>query len=113
MDRKSTFLTVAMMTAAFGAVVPAVRLDSKQVGGAQTRRFTMQGQSSDKPEAKIFTGTIWMNGNRFVLRDERKKLWYQLDDQRSAARFEGKQVKVIGTLDPANCEIHVQRIEEG
>jgi len=113
MNRKSTFLTVAMLTVVFGTAVPALRLDSKQIGGSQTQQFTIQGQSSDKTEAKIFSGTIWMNGDRYVLRDERKKLWYQLDDQKSAARFEGKQVKVIGTLDAANSEIHVQRIEVG
>jgi cob(I)alamin adenosyltransferase len=36
-----------------------------------------------------------------------------LDDQKLVAKFEGKQVKVIGTLDAANSQIHVQRIEEG
>lgn len=70
-------------------------------------------QSNDKPEVKTFKGTIWMNGDRFVLRDEREERWYQLDaDQKSIAKFEGKEVKVTGTLDPANSEIHVQRIEE-
>ena len=55
-----------------------------------------------------------MNGDRFVLRDERKKVWYHLDvDRKAVAGFEGKQVKVIGTLDVANSEIHVQHIEEG
>jgi hypothetical protein len=54
-----------------------------------------------------------MSGDRFVLRDEHQKHWYQLDvDQKLVAKFEGKQVKVIGTLDDANSEIRVQRIEE-
>jgi hypothetical protein len=113
MNRKSTFLTIALTTVVFGAVVPSVRLDSIQAGASQTQRLTMQLQSSDKTEAKVFTGTIWMNGDRFVLRDERKKHWYQLDDQKLAARFEGKQVKVIGTQDALNSEIHIQRIEAG
>lgn len=84
------------------------------------QQFAMQDQdqsqlqSDDKTEAKVFTGTIWMNGDRFVLRDERERRWYQLDaDQKLIAKFEGKQVKVIGTLDAANSKIHVQRIEEG
>jgi Protein of unknown function (DUF5818) len=77
-------------------------------------RLAMIGQSSDKTEVKVLTGTIWMKGDRFVLRDERQKHWYQLDaDQKLVAKFEGKQVKVIGTLDAGNSEIHVQRIEEG
>jgi hypothetical protein len=103
-----------MMTVVFGAVIPTVSLDSKEIGGSQTQQFAMQGQSDDKTEVRVFTGTIWMNGDRFVLRDERQKHWYQLDvDQKLVAKFEGKQVKVIGTLDAANTEIRVQRIEEG
>jgi hypothetical protein len=114
MNHTNTFLNVAMMTVVFAAVVPSVGLDSIQAGDAQTQQFAMQGQSGDKTEVKIFTGTIWMSGDRFVLRDEHQKHWYQLDvDQKFVAKFEGKQVKVIGTLDAANSEIRVQRIEEG
>ena len=114
MNRTSAFLNVAMMTVVFGAIVPIVGLDSIDAGGSRTQRFAMIGQSDDKTEVKVFTGTIWLNGDRFVLRDERQKHWYQLDaDQQLVAKFEGKQVKVIGTLDAANREIHVQRIEAG
>jgi hypothetical protein len=113
MKRKNTVLNMAMMTVVFGTVVPAVRSRSAEVGRCEAQRFARQDPSGERTEAKTFTGTIWMNGGRFVLRDERKKLWYQLDDQKLVAKFEGKQVKVIGTLDAANSQIHVQRIEEG
>jgi hypothetical protein len=114
MNHTNAFLNVAMMTFVFAAVVPSVDLDSIEVGDAQTQQFAMQGQSGDRTEIKIFTGTVWMSGDRFVLRDEHQKHWYQLDvDQKLVAKFEGKQVKVIGTLDAANSEIRVQRIEEG
>jgi hypothetical protein len=114
MNHTNAFLNVAIMTVVFAAVVPKVGLDSIAVGNSRTQSIVMQGQSGDKPELKIFTGTIWMSGDRFVLRDEHQKRWYQLDaDQKLVAKFEGKQVKVIGTLDAANSEIRVQRIEEG
>ena len=115
MNRTSAFLNVAMMTVVFGTVVPIVGLDSIDVGVSRTQRLAMIGQSGDKTEVKVLTGTIWMNGDRFVLREERQKRWYKLDDvdQKLVAKFEGKQVKVIGTLDAGNSEIHVQRIEEG
>jgi hypothetical protein len=115
MNRTSAFLNVAMMTVVFGTVVPIVGLDSIDVGVSGTQRLAMIGQSGDKTEVKVLTGTIWMNGDRFVLREERQKRWYKLDDvdQKLVAKFEGKQVKVIGTLDAGNSEIHVQRIEEG
>ena len=112
---RRVFLNVAMMTVVFAiAAVPSVGLDSIEAGDSETQQSAMHGQPGDKTEVKIFTGTIWMSGDRFVLRDEQQKHWYQLDvDQKSVAKFEGKQVKVIGTLDDANSEIRVQRIEEG
>jgi hypothetical protein len=118
MYRTSAFLSAAIMTIVFGTSAPVASLDSQEVAGPRTQQLAMQDQSrfqsEDQTEAKVFTGTIWMNGDRFVLRDERQKHWYQLDvDQKLVAKFEGKQVKVIGTLDPANSKIHVQRIEEG
>ncbi len=117
MHRTSAFLNAAIMTIVFGASAPAASLDSKEIAGSRTQQFAKQDQSrlpsENKTEARVFTGTIWMNGDRFVLRDERQKHWYQLDvDQKLVAKFEGKQVKVIGTLDPTNSEIHVQRVEE-
>jgi hypothetical protein len=114
MNRTSAFLKVAVMTVVFGTVVPIVSSNSIEVGGSRTQRFAMIGQSGDETGAKVLSGTIWKNGDRFVLRDERQKHWYQLDvDQELAAKFEGRHVKVIGTLDPGNSEIRVQRIEEG
>jgi len=36
---------------------------------------------------------------------------YDLDDQERARQYEGKQVQVIGTLDPSSKLIHVQDIK--
>jgi hypothetical protein len=122
MYRTSAVLSTVIITVAFGAAAPVASLDSKSAGSLPTQQFTTQGrsqiqsriQSNDKTEVKTFSGTIWMNGDRFVLRDERERRWYHLDaDQKIIAKFEGKQVKVTGTLDPVNSEIHVQSIEEG
>lgn len=113
MNRTSVVLNVAMMTFIFGTTAPLINADSQDSTSAWTQQSALQAQPGDKAETKVFTGTIWMNGGRFVLRDEHKKHWYQLDvDQKAVAGFEGKQVKVIGTLDAANSEIHVQHIEE-
>ena len=114
MNRTSVVLNVAIMTFVFGTTAPLVPSDSQEDStSARTQQSAIQAQPNEKAEAKVFTGTIWMNGGRFVLRNEHEKRWYQLDvDQKVVAGFEGKQVKVIGTLDAANSEIHVQRIEE-
>jgi Protein of unknown function (DUF5818) len=77
---------------------------------AATPRATMQQQTETR--AKTFTGTVTKNADNFVLSDPRSKTSYMLDDVRKASQFEGKKVKVTGTVDVANNIIHVETIEE-
>ena len=72
-------------------------------------RATMQ---QSQTQAKTFTGTVMKNGENFVLSDPGNKISYMLDDARKASQFEGKKVKVTGTVDVANNIIHVETIEE-
>jgi hypothetical protein len=64
------------------------------------------------PEAEAFMGTILRSGENFVLSDSATKTRYTLDDPRKARPFEGKTVKVTGTLDIASNLIHVQAIQD-
>jgi hypothetical protein len=65
-----------------------------------------------KETTKTFTGTVMKQGDVFVLSDNASKTNYQLDDAKKASKFEGKAVKVTGTLDAQNLTIHVQTITE-
>jgi hypothetical protein len=103
MNRKSVLLIVALLSLAICVNVS---------GHSNQLNVLPQAQQGDNTQIRIFTGTVWMNGGKFVLRDESQKAWYLLDDQRSAARFEGKKVKVQGMLNAANDAIHVLGIEE-
>jgi len=69
-------------------------------------------QTQERPEVKTFTGTILKSGESFVLSDSITKSRYMLDDQNKASRFEGKHVKVTGTIDVASNLIHVETIQE-
>jgi hypothetical protein len=69
------------------------------------------GRQSKPVQIQIFVGTITKVGNQFVFSDDVNKNSYQLDDQETASKFAGKQVKVTGTLDAANNVIRVQSIE--
>jgi len=71
---------------------------------------SMQQQSKEK--TKIFSGTIVKNGDNFILSDSASKIAYVLDDAEKASQFEGKKVKVTGTVDVANNTIHVETIQE-
>lgn len=74
-----------------------------------TSQSTVQEQ---QPELKTFTGRISKSGEKFILEDTTKRVAYQLDDQAMAQRYQGKSVRVTGTLDADNNLIHVRSIEE-
>jgi hypothetical protein len=78
---------------------------AKQLSVAET-------QDQDRDHAvKTFAGKIIKNDDKLVLQVDAISAPYQLDDQQRAAKFEGKKVKVTGTLDMANNLIRVQSIE--
>ena len=117
MYRTGAILNTFIIIVALAATASVASSHSRNPGSSRTQQSISQNQSkiqsNDKAEVQTFSGTIWMDGDRFELRDERERRWYHLDaDQKLIAKFEGKEVKVTGTLDPATSEIHVQRIEE-
>jgi Protein of unknown function (DUF5818) len=81
-----------------------------KIASASSPPTLMQEQSKQK--AKIFSGTIIKSGEKFVLSDAANKLSYMLDDPEKASQFEGKKVKVTGTVDAASNIIHVETIQE-
>jgi len=68
------------------------------------------GHDADQPATQNITGTVVKVSGKYVLETE-DNLAYQLDDQDKAKQFEGKHVKVIGTLDRTTGIIHVSNIE--
>ena len=72
---------------------------------------TDTSQTQAQPEAKSFTGTIVKSGEDFVLSDSATKSRYMLDSQDKARPYEGKRVKVTGTIDASDL-IHVETIQE-
>jgi|SRR5262250_10153 len=69
-------------------------------------------KQEQQPEIKTFIGRIARQGPKFVLQDSTLRTSYQLDDQQRAEKYQGKNVRVTGTLDAQNNMIHVQMIEE-
>jgi hypothetical protein len=62
------------------------------------------------PAAQTFTGTIVKDGSRYILKVSSKNV-YQLDDQEKVQPYEGKQVKIQGTLDANGNSLHITSIE--
>jgi hypothetical protein len=78
-------------------------------------QYSDQGQpapsaQTQPPAAQIFTGTIVKDGMRYVLKVASNSV-YQLDDQERARQYEGKQVKIAGTLDATGNSLHITSIE--
>jgi hypothetical protein len=60
--------------------------------------------------ASSITGTIVIMSGKYAL-ETTDNVTYQLDDQDKAKQYDGKQVKVMGTLDRTTGIIHVRSIE--
>lgn len=103
---KRTVLTVAAL-ALSGAVIAAAAPKANPTFA----RNEAQNQSNPQPKIQTFTGTITKTGDQFMFSDDSTKTSYQLDDQKTASRFDGQKVRVTGTLDAANNLIRVQSIE--
>ena len=84
---------------------PAAAAEQQQQPN-ETQSNNMKGQ-----DAKSFTGQVAKEKGKIVLRDPVTKMSYQLDDQKKAASYVGKQVKVTGKLDMNSNTIQVESIE--
>lgn len=68
-----------------------------------------QSQTNDPSAgATEFIGTIAKQGNKYVFQDAASGQTYDIDHQDQVQKFEGKKVRVHGTLDSATKTIHVQ-----
>jgi hypothetical protein len=68
------------------------------------------GSSADSGAAagtQTFSGTVTKQGDKYVLKDDTGKT-YDIDHQDEVKKFEGKRVRVQGTLDPATNKIMVK-----
>ena len=63
--------------------------------------------TNSQQSARSFEGKIQKSGDKLVLQDSASSTSYQLDDQDKAKQFEGKNVKVMGTVDAASNTLHV------
>ena len=56
---------------------------------------------------QTFSGTVTKQGDKYVLKDDSGKT-YDIDHQDEVKKFDGKRVRVQGTLDPATNKIMVK-----
>jgi hypothetical protein len=77
---------------------------------SQTGSMPQQQQtdaSNPQQSARSFEGKIAKSGDQLVLQENSTQTAYKLDDQDKAKQFEGKDVKVMATVDTSTNTLHV------
>jgi Protein of unknown function (DUF5818) len=107
--------TLALLVFALGWKRPVVVAQQGQDPAAPTAQQSddpHNPMSSDQePEMKTFSGKIVKSGEKLVLKNNANESTYQLDDQDRAKSFEGRSVRVTGTMDTVTNTIRIARIE--
>ncbi|HEY1656982.1 MAG TPA: DUF5818 domain-containing protein [Candidatus Sulfotelmatobacter sp.] len=65
-------------------------------------------QAAPANNSQTFTGTIVKAGDKYVLQDTASGSTYDIDHQDQLKQYEGKKVRVHGTLDSSGKTIHLQ-----
>jgi len=82
-----------------------------QTAPSQTAPPDQNGTASSTDSTagtQTFTGTVVKQGDKYVLQDSASGKSYEIDHQDQVKQFEGKRVRVHGTLDAASNMIHIQ-----
>jgi hypothetical protein len=102
MNMKRIFLSLVALVTLFSLAAAPVQAMVLSIPTLQTK---------PQPEAETFMGTILRDSSNFVLSDSATKTRYTLDNPKKASPYEGKTVKITGTLDTAANLIHVETIQ--
>ena len=84
--------------------------DTAPPPSSRTPESGAQGSAADSGAAagtQTFSGTVVKQGDKYVLKDDSGKT-YDIDHQDEVKKFDGKRVRVQGTLDPSNNKIMVK-----
>jgi uncharacterized protein YdeI (BOF family) len=86
---------------------PAQQQQPRQAPDQSAQAPDSQAQSQ-QPGVQVFTGTIVKSGDKYMFQDSASNTTYDIDHQDQVKQFEGKKVRVHGTLDSNGKMIHVQ-----
>lgn len=110
---------ILSIVALLGMSFFAMNLVAQQTPSTSQQTPSSSAQSSSTPQqsqtnattpgesARSFEGKISKSGDQYVLQDNATSTSYKLDDQSKAKEYEGKNVKVMATMDPSSNTLHV------
>ena len=76
--------------------------------GTQAAPGSQAQPTTSTSDNQTFTGTIAKSGDKYVLQDASSGKTYDVDHQDQLKQYEGKKVRVHGTLDASGTMIHLQ-----
>ena len=97
-------LAAAVVAGTLWAQEPAARGQSQPDNQAQS-------EPTHEAATTTFAGTIVKHGDKYMLRDTANKKTYMLEGADELKQYEGKNVTVIGSLNPDTNTIRVEKIE--
>jgi cytoskeletal protein RodZ len=95
---------------------PAQQPDSSQTPDSSAPSSRAPQSGSQKPsddsasagtDTQTFSGTVMKQGDKYMLKDDSGHV-YDIDHQDEVKKFDGKRVRVQGTLDPSGNKIMVK-----
>jgi Protein of unknown function (DUF5818) len=110
--KKANLLVLFVALGVIAWVVPAAPLQAVTHNAVLTAQQDEPSEpAAQEAESQTFMGQIANQDGKYTLKGDDGKT-YQLDDQEKAKSFDGKSVKVTGSLDEESMTIHVSEIEE-
>ncbi|PYX52429.1 MAG: hypothetical protein DMG79_00735 [Acidobacteria bacterium] len=89
---------------------PNTQSPDTRTPNSQTPDSRSSGSSASTPNAtdsQTFSGTVMKSGDKYVLKTDTGKT-YDIDHQDDVKKFDGKRVRVQGTLDESGTKIQVK-----
>jgi len=91
-----------------GQTEPGQTPDQTTPPNGQAPGQTPGQAQSDTGNGREFVGTIAKQGDKYMFQDSASGQTYNIDHQDEVKKFDGKRVRVRGTLDSQTNTIHVQ-----
>ena len=89
---------------------PETKPSQPPTGQPIANQSSTSSSASQASTADTYTGTVSKESDGFTLKVS-EATTYKLDNQQQVQQYEGRRVRVTGTLDPSINLIHVDKIE--
>jgi hypothetical protein len=106
-DEMRKLLTLALLLPLSGIGPRAAAQQPRQPAGQPRPQTQQQSNASSQQSAKTFQGKIARADEQLVFWEPSSQTAYQVDDQSKVAPYEGKNVKLTGTVDTKTNSLHV------